>query len=309
MHEQRDFGIQIARQLLPHRLSFRASAIDMATEIVAEELDRGLIGKLLAEDLSLLVKARDTAGQKTGLHLTRQQIPERPPPHASFAQDLTLVVVHKEAEMCTYLQYAFQLSSRLVDVAVLNAKQADCRIEAAISEWQGFHTHPRVDCEIRHARYWNVRPIDAGNVQIASTAEESVSGYTRAASKIDHLRAARKAIRELRPVSIHRVSPVAGNIASLMRHILRAGILPECGPEAWPCSAVFHIASRGGRATGILRRAAAKMTAAGDRLQDDANGSGFIASSAPMPLPASRAGFIRHCDGAGGFMPVGKCYG
>ncbi|WP_444857882.1 VOC family protein [Sphingosinicella sp.] len=83
-------------------------------------------------------------------------------------------------------------------------------------------------CLISH-RY--ARQIDAGDPQIVSVAQEVAPNDTSAASKIDDARVTRQLIREMRPLPVQRASPVAGNLASIVRLVILTELPPEYRPS------------------------------------------------------------------------------
>ena len=132
-----------------------------------------------------------------------------------------------------------QFSSRLVDISIFDAEQADRRIEAAVIEWNGFHAYPGMDREVLDGRRRHIRKIDAGNAQIVSMAEQDASGYARPAPKIDDLRARGRSAAKCAQCRSTACRPSAGNMASLVRLIYRAEFLPERSPKAWTFRAAF----------------------------------------------------------------------
>ena len=147
-------------------------------------------------------------------------------------------MVDKEAETATALQRPGQLSGRFSNISIFDAEQADRRIEATVVEWQRFHAYPGMDRKILDVWDGHIRKIDPCHEQILAVPKQGPPYDARPAPKIDDVRAAGQACREMGPVPVHRLAAIARNVTALVRLIFEAKLLPELGPEAWAWSAM-----------------------------------------------------------------------
>jgi Lrp/AsnC family transcriptional regulator, leucine-responsive regulatory protein len=91
-----------------------------------------------------------------------------------------------------------------------------------------------VNDQIGHLNSGHLRPIDTCDAQIGTTLQQGASNSASAAAKINDPCMRREAFRKLRPVLIDHLASVTGDMAPLLRLVLRAEFLPEGGPEVLP---------------------------------------------------------------------------
>ena len=97
---------------------------------------------------------------------------------------------------------------------------------------------------------------------VATFAQQKPADDAGPAPEVDDMRTARKDVGEMRPMLIHHIPPVAGDGATLVRHVFKAEFLPECGPQDGTFRAVSTLAGCRGRHTPILPGTALVLTLA-----------------------------------------------